>query len=108
MKLPKRIRVGYRWYKVITWKHLEADASQRFGECDKNQAIIRVDPKYGPTKTCNTLLHEVLHAVWHDRIGEKEAEEERVVTSFADGLCALARDNPEIVEAWLTVMRSDA
>jgi hypothetical protein len=103
-ELPKSIRVGYRDYLVEAWDYKAASASEKFGECDRNYAIIRVSPEYGEVQTARTLLHEVLHAIWTNAnlpSGEGTSDEEAIVTVMSNHLAQIWRDNPEFV-AFLT------
>lgn len=104
MNLPKSIRVGYRDYTVIDWQREDAEGAARFGECDKNRAIIKVCLDYGPAKSANTLLHEVLHAAYMaGRLNDKEPEE-KVVSVLSDQLSQIWRDNPEFVAFMSTAL----
>ena len=98
MKLPDKIRIGYRDFQVEVWDHLNAVSANRFGECDRNLGIIRVDVVSEPQNVCNTLLHEILHAVRHQQQLENDdhEQEERVVTVMANALSQVLRDNPGI------------
>ena len=99
--LPTVVRVGYRDYAIIEWDRKDAASSDRYGECDKANAIIRVSTDYGALKAANTLLHEVLHACFDVAAIEGDDPEERTVTSLANVLAQVIRDNPDLV-AYLT------
>src|SRR5688572_7820069 len=93
-ELPKRLQVGYLTYAVEQWAKSPPD---QCGECDNNWGIIKVDVQYGPQRTAEILLHEVLHAIYRNGAIEAGDEEERVVTILANQLSQIWRDNPELV-----------
>ena len=97
-KLPPSIRVGYRDFKLEHWPVNEARADQSYGQCDKGNAIIRIDASISASVTANTVLHELLHACWTHI---PEEHEELTVSVLADHLTQVWRDNPELVK-WLT------
>lgn len=97
MDLPKSIRIGYRDFAIEQWDSRHAVASSRYGECDKMNAVIRVDTQFGPIKAANTLLHEVMHAAWTMAGLDDSEEEERTVTSMSNVMTQVWRDNPDFV-----------
>lgn len=70
------------------------------GICGEDSQEVRYDPDIGPSVLRETVLHELLHAVWHqttlDRLYTDE-QEEQVLWTLAPRLLALLRDNPELV-----------
>jgi len=95
--LPASIRVGYLDFAVEIWVTQHANAAGRYGECDKANAIIRVDTSYGPVKAASTLLHEVIHACFDVAGIEDTDSEERTVTHLSNQLAQVWRDNPDLV-----------
>lgn len=87
-------RVGAHDYSLQTWPTNEARAACRFGECDRLNKVIRIDLMFGPRKTVETLLHELLHATFYELGVREQDDEERVTESLASGLTCLLRDNP--------------
>lgn len=96
MKLPKKLKIGYQTYKVESWDRATAATAGRLGECDKLNAIIRVDDTFGPIETRNTFIHELLHACYTAGGLEVGDSEERIVTVLANQLCQVIQDNPEL------------
>lgn len=72
--------------------------SQRYGECDHYERVIRIDDALDSTKSANTLLHELFHAIWTTYALENDDKEERVVTVLSNGLAQVWRDNPDLVK----------
>lgn len=67
-----------------------------FGECE-----IHIDPDYPIQSQRETLIHEMLHAVFHHaRIDwEKDKiDEERIVTRISPGLTDTLQRSPEAVD----------
>ena len=96
-ELPKRIKVGYRTYKVQTWPVLEAIGADCSGETCHVSRVIKVDVTRGGVQIAETLLHEILHAIWDVQVMEIKDPEERLVTCFASGLTGVWIDNPSLL-----------
>lgn len=104
---PKTVKVAYRDYRIELFHHWEAVDKQRFGEHDGNQGVIRLDANLDPMKAVNTMLHELLHAVWLAfNVPDKKAVEEEVVGPVSNGLVTVFRDNPALV-AWIAKTLED-
>lgn len=101
MKLPKTIRIGYHDFAIEAWPSAIAQASDRLGECDKLNNIIRVSDNLNDRTAANTLLHEVMHACWYIAGLEANDSEERTVNCLSNQLAQVWRDNPAFV-AYLT------
>jgi hypothetical protein len=98
--MPQRLRVGPFDYTVQSWPSREASAAERFGECDRFNNVIRVRDDISEQRSAETMIHEILHAVWDTQgLGDNDAEE-RIVTCLALGLSQVIRDNPDFV-AWM-------
>jgi hypothetical protein len=50
-----------------------------------------------PQQAADVLLHEILHAVWHVGGMNHKDGEERLVATLATQLCAVVRQNPNLV-----------
>lgn len=92
MTIPSSLRIGYRVYRV---KPMPADSDEVHGCCNHIQCVIRVEPTpNNPPEAANTLLHEMLHAIFAVySLPEKELTEETVVSAVANGLSASIQDN---------------
>lgn len=100
--LPSSVKVAYRTYRIEMLDHWEATEKQRFGECDKNAAVIRLDEKLDRFKMANTVLHELIHAIWYAFNGpEAKITEENIAFVVSNGLTTVLRDNPALA-VWLT------
>ena len=99
IKWPTTVRVGYKTYRVEF--PIRVDHQDSLGEAAHSIGRIRVQAGMNDEETANTLLHEVLHGlVWQAVDGCSlltSAQEELVVRTFANGLCAAMRDNPQLM-----------
>ena len=105
--LPKTVRVGYKDYDIVVLSGVETMQQGVFGDHNNAKGEIRICPGLNAQEVANTLLHEILHAVWIcfnigcPLVGSKENQsisEERVVSGTANGLLSVIRDNPELFE----------
>ena len=92
----KKIKIGYSDYKII-----DNDDKKLDGQFIHTDKTITITPSLSSSDRLNILLHETLHGVWfHWGVGEtvraKNAEE-AIITSIANGLTNVIRDNPEFL-----------
>ena len=88
---PTRIKVSGVYFK-ITWDVVQEED----GLIDLDTCSVSI-AKMPPALQCDTLLHELLHAVWFfGNLGKKE-KEERVVSIMGTGLNAIFANNPELL-----------
>ena len=92
-----KLRVGYREYKLIDSHDLLKQLGMH-GKCDNNHGEIHYSKEYGKGALADTLVHELLHALWHIHVDEEAVEEEKAVTMLAHGLCQVIKDNPKFVK----------
>ncbi len=93
MTIPSSLRIGYRVYRV---KPMPVDiCTDAVGHCNNEKGIIRVKPTPDdPPEAANTLLHEMLHAIFAVySLQEEGLTEEKAVSGFTNGLCASIQDN---------------
>lgn len=98
MKLPKRLKIGFRDFLVQTRTTQEMSEDRALGLCMVDRAVIFVDEALDPQQKAETLLHETLHAVWHVMCLPPKLDEEKAVTGLPKGLAGVLRDNPELVK----------
>ena len=91
-KLPKKIKVGPYDYTIRSYVWKAED--DQIGGCDTQRLVLSVDDSGPAMVTKNTLLHEVLHAVYdlYD-LGPDDSEED-VVMRLSNGLQMVMVDNP--------------
>lgn len=109
---PKSIRIGWMDYSVEEWCPRDAAGAQRYGEANHAAKNIRVDTSFGPIQSADTMLHEILHALWrHANIDQvDDPSEEFLVGAIASNLTQVWRDNPDFVNwyTWATGLKSKA
>lgn len=93
----KKIKIGAIDYEV---KMLPKDKDNQYGACVYNHQTIYLSPNQLHQSASDTLLHEVLHAIWHEA-GIEHNEiivEETVVRTLSTWLRIVFTDNPELVK----------
>jgi hypothetical protein len=96
-KLPKKIKVGAVDY---TTHLLNSTDRAQLGVCLYNHQRIYLSPNMKHQVASDTLLHEVLHAIWSESGLDHipDLNEETVVRALATWLRLVIRDNPEFVK----------
>ena len=100
MKLPGKVKVGP--YDIAIRKFPASDANEQriFSDFSADGLRIRITEDLTPAKAADSLLHEILHAVfwvWNIKSGDKE---ERTVNTVATALTTVFRDNPKVAK-WI-------
>lgn len=100
MKPPQRIRISPHTWRL---RRCPVDVDgELHGALQERELRILVARGHAPSQLRDTVLHEVLHAIWAQCGLEFEHDDqERVVASMSPRLLACLRDNPELV-AFLT------
>lgn len=90
---PQILRVMGRNYEVIFEKENSFKSSSA-GLCDNQKMIITIMEEQHPAEELDTIIHELLHAIWHHMsMGEHPPEEEVLVRKTAGGLTQVILDN---------------
>lgn len=97
-KIPKVISVGYRTYGINPLEMADHEMTEKYGWCDKVNNQIYVYTSNDPMVVADTLLHEVLHAVWFHMGLDDKHDEEAVVNRLSTGLTTVLYDNPDIID----------
>jgi Zn-dependent peptidase ImmA (M78 family) len=99
LNLPDKVLIGYRDVKITGETTQMSSKGQGEYFADKNEIVVNLtqDSQELP----NTVLHEILHAVWHiNRLDEvvkscnADNVEELMVSNLANSITALFRLNP--------------
>lgn len=100
--LPDSIRVGYLNYAVETYHPISATAHAKHGEHSPLEQKIRLHEDQTPQQMANTIIHEVLHAIFYQsgirNVAPEHIGEELIVDSLSNGLCQVFQDNPKLLE----------
>jgi len=99
MNLPEYIKVGPYDISVRVISSELAARLKEDGDFD-GETIHIADGQRGP-QLADTILHELLHAIYATFGLKDEDEEERIVSALATGLVGVLRDNPNFAR-WLT------
>lgn len=96
MELPKELKIGGFQWTVEEQKDI-ANESSVFGSTHTQSQKIFIEPGLNIQKRDQTLLHEVMHAIWWqsglERIFDDRKMEEKVVHAMAMGLYQVLKDN---------------
>ena len=90
MRIPKKIKVGSKWYSVNKFKHMRTKGAM--GGVWYKDAVIEVAThsnmcgvRFKREDVYNTFWHELTHAILKD-MGSKLEGDEKFVEAFADRL----------------------
>ena len=98
MNLPEYIKVGPYDISVRVISSELAARLKEDGDFD-GETIHIADGQRGP-QLADTILHELLHAIYATFSLKDDDEEERIVSALATGLVGVLRDNPDFAR-WL-------
>lgn len=99
---PSPARIGYLTVPIKAFSDYERVVAKAEGHFNPDEGIHYTANREPPERV-NTLIHEVLHAIWHTQaVGCSDAEEERIVNSMANGLTQVFRDNPRLIKFMLS------
>ena len=94
---PKKIRIGPNDVEV---EYVSLNG-ELFGDYSFINNLIRVDKTLRGGPLVDTMIHEMLHAIWRlGQLKDVKETEERAVSVTASYLAQIIRDNPELI-AWL-------
>jgi hypothetical protein len=97
--MPQFVMVNPHSFELKVVPRLSTDAGV-CGLCGEDDQRIAIDDDLGDTVEKETVLHELMHAIWHFTHLDKkytDEDEEAVAWTMAPRLLALLRDNPELV-----------
>lgn len=103
MKRPLKVKVGAHTYRI---SYVETKGACS-GLCHTHAKTIHIRQGLEGRYLAETLLHEVMHAIWYEwGITNSEmpeplyrasvATEESAINGLANGLMAVMRDNPPL------------
>jgi len=97
--LPESIEIFGHPFTVVKWTKKQAKKAKLMGECQNIKQEIRLAPDLTDIALCNTLLHEVNHALfWFMTLEECDMIEETIINNLTNGLVATLRQNPELLQ----------
>lgn len=95
-----KIRVGP--FDLAVVQLLPEDKEECLGQFSPYDLTIEVRETYAsPQQEAETLLHEMLHAIWYTMgISVEKDLEEKIVGPMSVGMAMVIRDNPDLMD-WL-------
>ena len=96
-KTPKKLKIGAVDY---TTHLLPAGTKDQYGACVYTHQRIYLSPEMLHQQASDTLLHEVIHAIWSEAGLDHipDLNEETIVRTMATWLRMIIRDNPSFVQ----------
>jgi len=95
MTIPKSIKIGGKWYKVVKTDKMKLGSVNYSAEIDYDEQVIRIVP--GPKgNTEANLLHEIIHGIL-SHLGYSE-HDEHLVKGLANAIYMVISDNPGMFE----------
>lgn len=97
--MVEKILIDAVMYRVIQSQELLIVEGRECGaEVDYNSATIKISKeKVGDGSKAKFLMHEIVHAILHERGLFEESENEELVDELAKGFVNLIRQNSELV-----------
>ena len=97
---PKAVRVNGKTYQVIFTPKNPLVEFENHGMCDNAKHTIHIEGDQIPVEEVDTVIHELLHAVWYQMsLTDFDVQlEERVVRALGTGLTGLFADNPKLLD----------
>lgn len=77
------------------------------GYFDPNQETIQIARDQSPANQADTLLHEIIHAIWSVRSLPARLSEEQVALWLASGLASVFKANPELLVVLSLALNND-
>jgi hypothetical protein len=97
--LPGTIRVGP--HDIAITYLTDEEAKEDFGYFKTGELTIGISREFVTgSMAVDTVVHELLHAIWFTAIKDESSPEERAVATVATQLTQVIRDNPELIK-WL-------
>ena len=96
-----RLRIGYQDIKIIKERSSMADS---LGKYNTETAEIHIKINHSNREVLNTLLHEMMHAVWHTygirAVITDDDKHEYICNTTANALTQIFLDNKELLK-WI-------
>ena len=92
------LKLGGRPIRIVfSERPLRVNGRLAHGYYDPRKREIRISPNLHPETRTVTLVHELLHALWHaSDLGPRVAEE-KCVTRLTLGILTLISENPDLL-----------
>lgn len=96
--LPDTVRVGPYHFKICKVEKIDGEDKYfgMFHGAEETISIILNQPS--KTRAADTLMHEILHAIWYT--SNPNGDEEEMVSCLATALIQVFKDTPALL-AWI-------
>lgn len=104
-ELPTKVKVGYKDYLIHKMEQCDSTNTGNLAQVKTIIGDVYITPGYTAQETANTILHEVLHALFKVTCLEEilnsssispADKEESLITLLTNGLTGIIRDNPKL------------
>jgi Zn-dependent peptidase ImmA (M78 family) len=92
------IKVGSLEYRTVTEHNPENGNDRVWGSVNHETGTICLQENMNDGMKGVTLVHELLHAVMHERGMYEYTNDEALISPLAGGLYALLKDNPKLLD----------
>ena len=100
--MPDKVLIDAVTYQISkTDEVIIVNCRECNADVDYNAAEIKISNRYdkvGDGAITKVLMHEVVHAMLHERGLDEDAENETLVEELAKGFVNLIRQNPKLVD----------
>ena len=99
---PKTVKVKNNEYKIVSKTREWKEENGAYGMIHFDKNLIEIANSQSKQNLVDTVLHEILHAIVEEykiKFTHHKVEE-RIVTHISQGLTAVFKDNPNLIE-WI-------
>ncbi len=105
MSRPERVRVGAYYYDIIWRDNKWSELCDYQGKCSPRDRVIEINGEMPADCIACTFAHEVSHALeWHYKRWD-DVDSEVAATINGEGMVMFWRDNPEVFEWWVAIVK---
>lgn len=86
MKIPAKVKVAGHIYTIEPCDDVWVDDSDKWGLCDRQKLVIKYFEGLPESRKVDTVLHEIMHALYYEYDLQSARSEEEFVTRLSTGL----------------------
>ena len=99
LNMPKKIKVGSTIYTTKeTDETILVNGRECIGDIEYWEGLINIAKSAGDGMKPTTLMHELVHAITYEQMGNGFEHDEQYIDGLAAGIIMLIRDNPKLVD----------